>query len=191
MKIVEPIRDREKIEEIKSILIQEKNYRDLLFFVGWINFALRITDLLQLRVKDLFHDWEIREYFDVIEKKTKKKNRIFITDSVKIILKDYIAKYPYVAINPENYLFFTQNWKKPFTRKWAWLILKKLAYRVWIIENIWTHSLRKTWGFQARQNNISMSLIQNKLNHSSMKTTERYLWITAEEVWKACLDLNL
>ena len=34
MKKVEPIRDREKIEEIKSILEKENNYRDLLFFVG-------------------------------------------------------------------------------------------------------------------------------------------------------------
>jgi hypothetical protein len=54
MEFVEPIRDKAKIEEIKKILESERNFRDLLFFVAGINFALRVTDLLNLKVKDLF-----------------------------------------------------------------------------------------------------------------------------------------
>lgn len=191
MEFVEPIRDRAKIEEIKKILESERNFRDLLFFVAWINFALRITDLLNLKVKDIFEKWEIVEFFDLVEKKTKKKNRIHITDSVKKVLKEYILKYPYIVINPENYLFFTKNWKSNFGRRWALEIMYKLTDRVGLRGNFWTHTLRKTWGYQARQNNVSLSIIQNKLNHSSLKTTERYLGITSEEVGKACLDLNL
>lgn len=191
MEFVEPIRDKAKIEEIKKILESERNFRDLLFFVAGINFALRVTDLLNLKVKDLFDKWEIVDFFDLVEKKTKKKNRIYVTDSVKKVLKDYIAKYPYIVINSENYLFFTKNWKANFGRRWALEIMYKLTDRVNLKWNFWTHTLRKTWGYQARQNNVSLSIIQNKLNHSSLKTTERYLGITSEEVGKACLDLNL
>ena len=190
-KRVEPIRDRAKIEEIKTLLKEEGNIRDLLFFVAGINFALRAGDLLELKVRDLFFDGKIREYFDIVDGKTKKKNRIFITEGVEKVLKEYIIKYPYVAINPDNYLFFTKNWKWKFTVKWAGLIIKRLAARVWIIDEISSHSLRKTWAYHARKNDTSLSIIQKKLNHSNPQTTERYLWITTEEVWKVCLDLNL
>jgi site-specific recombinase XerD len=172
-------------------LEDDRNFRDLLFFVAWINFALRVTDLLNLKVKDLFEHGDVVEFFDLVEKKTKKKNRIYITDSVKKVLKEYIAKYPYIIINPENYLFFTKNWKSNFGRRWALEIMNKLTSKVGLRWNFWTHTLRKTWWYHARQNNVSLSIIQNKLNHSNIKTTELYLWITTEEVGKACLDLNL
>lgn len=191
MKFVEPIRDKNKIEEIKILLEKERNFRDLLFFVAWINFALRVTDLLNIKVKDLYENWEVKDFFEIVEKKTNKINRIFIPDNVKKVLKKYTEKYPYIIINPENYLFFTKNWKSNFGRRWALEIMHKLTERVWLKWNFWTHTLRKTWGYQARKNDISIDIIQSKLNHSNLKTTERYLWITAEEVWKACLDLNL
>ncbi|HBB04136.1 TPA: hypothetical protein DCZ39_04565 [Patescibacteria group bacterium] len=35
--------------------------------------------------------------------------------------------------------------------------------------------MRKSWGYQARQQNIDMSLIQHRLNHSSLSVTKRYL----------------
>jgi len=50
MKFVEPIRDRKKIAQIKNLLRGQQRYRDLLFFVIGINTALRISDLLQLRL---------------------------------------------------------------------------------------------------------------------------------------------
>lgn len=50
MNFVEPIRDRKRIAQIKNQLRGEGCYRDLLLFVVGINSALRISDLLQLRV---------------------------------------------------------------------------------------------------------------------------------------------
>ena len=50
MNFVEPIRDRKKIAQIKNLLRGQRRYRDLLLFVVGINTALRISDLLELRV---------------------------------------------------------------------------------------------------------------------------------------------
>ena len=50
MNFVEPIRDRKKIAQIKNQLRGQLRYRDLLLFVVGINTALRISDLLALRV---------------------------------------------------------------------------------------------------------------------------------------------
>jgi integrase len=50
MNFVEPIRERKKISQIKNLLRGQYRYRDLLLFVVGINTALRISDLLDLRI---------------------------------------------------------------------------------------------------------------------------------------------
>lgn len=113
MKFVEPIRDRQKIEDIKRILEEKRDLRNLLLFTAGINFAIRIQDLLKLKVQDVYADGKVKDFFDITEGKTKKKNRIFIPESVKKILEDYLIKYSYVCVNPENYIFFKTRDEKP------------------------------------------------------------------------------
>jgi hypothetical protein len=50
MNFVEPIRDKKKIAQIKNLLRGKGHDSDLLQFVVGINSALRISDLLQLKV---------------------------------------------------------------------------------------------------------------------------------------------
>ena len=45
-----------------------------------------------------------------------------------------------------------------------------------------THTLRKTWGYQARKQGVSIELIQAKLGHLSPAITCRYIGITDEEI---------
>ena len=52
MQLVQPIRDKQKIEEIKSVL-KENGTRDLLLFSMGINIGLRISDLLKLKIADV------------------------------------------------------------------------------------------------------------------------------------------
>jgi integrase len=52
MNVVEPIKDIEKIEEIKDVLL-EKSYRNYMIFLVGINTGLRIGDLLKLKVEDV------------------------------------------------------------------------------------------------------------------------------------------
>jgi integrase len=56
MNFVEPIRDRKKIAQIKNLLRGQRRYRDLLLLVVGINTALRISDLLQLRISYFLDD---------------------------------------------------------------------------------------------------------------------------------------
>jgi integrase len=193
---VEPIREKSDIEKIKKHLKENWELRDLLFFVAGINFALRVQDLLAIKVRDMYYEGKVREYFDIVEGKTKKKNRIYITDGVKKLLKEYISRYPYICINPDNYIFFRQRdenpWKNAIGRRQALNVIHSAIRKCWMNpQGFGTHTLRKTWAYQARKNDVAVILIQNKLNHSSLRVTERYLWIKSEEIGEACLALNL
>jgi len=84
MNTVEPIRDIQKILAIKRILKEQSNPRDYLLFTMGINFALRINDLLSLKVRDLLNKkGEIVDYIHLREQKTKKGKKIKINKAVK------------------------------------------------------------------------------------------------------------
>ena len=67
MKRVQPIREISKINEIKTIL-RSKSERNFIMFCIGIHTGLRISDILQLKVKDLKN----QEYIRIWEKKTHK-----------------------------------------------------------------------------------------------------------------------
>jgi len=196
MRFVEPIRDIKKVAQIKNMLRWEKKIRDLLLFELGINSALRISDLLGIQVKDLFDGkWSVNGFFDIREDKTGKVNRITITPKVQETLKQYQIEYPYVVEKPDLYVFFhskrTPKGSKHIDRKQAWKMIHQWCIDAWLKGNFWGHTLRKTWGYQARQQAIPLEIIQHKLNHSSLAVTQRYLGITADEIADACNKLDL
>ena len=60
MEFVQPIRDLKKIETIKKLLRQQ-NLRDYCLFVVGINSGLRISDLLKLRVSDVYENGKLKD----------------------------------------------------------------------------------------------------------------------------------
>ncbi len=94
MDFVEAIRDKKKITQIKNQLEGAKRFRDLLLFVVGINSALRISDLLQLRVGDFFdEEGTIRQQFSIREEKRDKRNVVVINASMRDALDKYQAAY--------------------------------------------------------------------------------------------------
>jgi integrase len=60
------------------------------------------------------------------------------------------------------------------------------------LENIGTHSLRKTFGYHVYQKTGgNLGLVQKLLNHSSGADTLRYIGIDREEMDNTYLELNL
>ena len=88
MNFVEPIRDRKKIAQIKNQLRGQQRYRDLLMFVVGINTALRISDLLELRVGHFLDDQQrIRHRFWIKEQKRGKRQEVVINNNLSSELK--------------------------------------------------------------------------------------------------------
>lgn len=196
MDFVEPIRDLKKIAQIKNMIKWSWNIRDLLLFELGINSALRISDLLNIKIINLFDEnGNPNEFFEIKEKKTNKINRITITPKVMETLKIYKNIYNNNLENWQNYVFFHfkkyPQWKFVIGRKQARKLIDEWCNNVWLKGNFWCHSLRKTRGYHARMQWIPLEIIQHKLNHSSLAITQRYLWITADEIEQACRKLDL
>jgi len=195
MNFVEPIRDRKKIAQIKNLLRGQGRYRDLLLFVVGINTALRVSDLLKLRVSDFLDDQRrVKSRFWLKEQKRNKRHEVVINNSIRETLKEYLAAYYDIANNPDNFLFFntkTNRYAQPINRGQVWKSVTSICSQVGLKGKYGTHSLRKTWGYHARMQGVDLALIMYKLNHASLVYTKRYLGITDDELHAVVQRLNL
>lgn len=177
MNFVEPIRDRKKFAQIKNLLRGQRRFRDVLLFVVGINTALRISDLLQLRISHFLNEkGRIKKRFWIKEQKRGKRHEIVINNSIREAFEEFLGAYPQIANDPDNYIFFNtkdNNYKVPIKRGQAWKNITTICQEVGLRGNFDTHSLRKTWGFHARMQGFDLALIIHKLNHESIAYTKR------------------
>lgn len=181
--IVEPIRSENQIKQIKGNLYRQKNPRDYLIFVFGINSGLRIGDILSLKLADVKdHKGNLRDYLTIKEQKTGKTRKVFFNKQIKEALNYYIKKTG--IFNLDQYLFTNEKSKenKPITRVRAYQLINKWCKDVGLDCKVGGHTLRKTWGYQARKQGISIERINEKLGHRSVIVTKRYIGITQEEI---------
>lgn len=172
MNEVQPIRDKAKIEAMKTELLK-RGYRDYLLFVVGINTGLRISDILNLRVKDV----RGKSHISLMEQKTGKAKRFMVNEQLRAELDRFIA-----GMGEEEYLFQSRKGNnRPLTRVQAYRILNDAAAKIGL-EEIGTHTLRKTFGYWHYKQYKDVALLQNLFNHSAPSVTKRYIGLTQDEL---------
>ena len=170
MEYVEPIRDREKIEAVKRILKQNGS-RDFLMFIMGINSGLRISDILKLKVGDVFN----LDFIEIVEQKTGKRKRFPITQAYKEDLAEFIFDK-----RPEEWLFESKRKDRPITRVQAYRFIHSACRKAGIMTASGTHTLRKTFGYHFYKEKKDVALLQCVFNHSSPSITLRYIGINQD-----------
>ena len=89
MEYVNPIK---KVADIKAMkqLLRQHSQRDLLFFVFGINTGMRVSDLLTLKVEDVWDGKKIKEFVSLKGGQTDEATDFYINHSVKEELKKYL-----------------------------------------------------------------------------------------------------
>jgi integrase len=145
--------------------------------------GLRISDILSLKWKDLLD----QDILQVTEKKTKKDRRITINTQLKdTIIRIYCGLE---KVNPDGLIFMNRWGTGAISRQFVNTKLKQIAIKYKIGKDpsaIKSHSLRKSFGRRVFENNdnseLSLILLSDILNHSSIKTTKIYLGIREKEI---------
>jgi integrase len=187
MEFVEPIRNLNDIRTIKKILKQHSQ-RDLLFFVLGINTGLKISDLLNLKIKDVFEDEGIKEYLYTTDTHSNEEKAFFINKSVEKELEFYLSINTF---DQNDYLFKSKKNNKPITRQQAYRIINQAAKEAGIPGNIGTHTLRKTFGYHAYHKGIAISILSKIFNHHSSSETLRYIGVDKNDKYLVKVDVNL
>lgn len=189
MSTTEPIRDLNKMREFKDYYVYVKpNVRNYALICLGINSALRISDLLALKWKDVydFHTKIFAQHIIVEEQKTRKKTTIALNKNALAALSILKEKE---AFCPDSYLFPGRNGH--LSRSQAFRIIKEAAKNTHFDCNISCHSLRKSFGYHAWKCGTPPAVLMAIYNHSSYQITKRYLGIAQDDKDSVFLKINL
>lgn len=177
MNTVQPIRDKRKLEEIKEEL-KKNGTRDYMMFLTGINSGMRVSDIIRLNVDDVRNtDGTMKEHITIIEKKTKKIKKFPLCNNLLVEMEKYTRN-----MAQREFLFESRKGEnKPITTTQAYRIIKSAGRKVGI-ENIGTHTMRKTFGYHHYKKFKDIALLQEIFNHSSPSITLRYIGINQEEI---------
>jgi integrase len=180
MNVVQPIRDLETLKDLEDYF-KEKNERDFAMFLLGIYTGLRISDILNLRVRDIRE----RNYFEIREIKTGKQKRIAINHTLQKGLKSYLRDK-----DGHEYIIKSRVGKnRPITRERAYGILREAAEE-FDLESIGTHTLRKTYGYHFYKQTNDVALLQRLFNHATPDITLRYIGINQDTMDKAMMKFS-
>lgn len=143
-----------------------------------LNTGRRICDIREKRVSDIMQpNMRFKEYFVLKEKKTGKETSIRLNDEVRKVLKDYISRN---RLGYHDYLFPGKTEDSAISYQQVWRVFQE-ASRQLNIEDFGSHSLRKTWGYNAYKKIKNIGLLMKAFNHSSAEETLRYIGIDQDE----------
>lgn len=178
MEFVEPFRDKDDIQAMKDYLISdstdnpERRRRNYLLFLTGINSGLRVGDIVTLRVKDV-QGW----YIKVKEQKTKKIKKIKMTKNLKKEMREFVEGKPL-----HHYIFQSRNGtNQHLSTGMAYRVIKDAAEDLGI-DNIGTHSMRKTFGYHYYKKYKDVATLMTMFNHSSPAITLRYIGINQDQL---------
>ncbi len=186
MKKTVPIRTKPEIHSFLKRLREWNPHYYIAAVIG-IQWGLRCSDILALQVGDVVAGEgkriQIIDRIMVEEIKTGHERHILITDDMKDVLYEHIRNLG--PIDMEMPLVLSRNHgderHKPLSRQRLWAVISQAACDAGIKGPIGTHSLRKTWAYQAWKDGARIDVIQKEFGHASVDTTHRYACIPEKE----------
>jgi integrase len=175
------IRSYEDFKAIQGYFLQQNKVRDWMMWTIGVALGLRISDLLNLKVKNILNgDKTFRTHIQIIEQKTSKLNNCLITDAVKDAITKYFDTLNW-QVDMDDYLFASKKTKGKMYEEYGWKIISDAGKSLNLPINIGSHTMRKSFANIAAcvdKSSIDMNSItklQGLLNHSDQRVTMRYL----------------
>lgn len=192
MSTSQPIRDTQDLTALREFYLKdEPNMRNYVLICLGVNSALSISDLLELKWKDVynFKDENFKKHLITYEKKTGKETWIAINENARNGLQEYMKFLK--KISGEDYIFKGKNNGGHLSRSQAFRIIKHAAGELNLENGISCHSMRKTFGYYAWKCGTPPAVLMDIYNHSSYEITKRYLGIKQDDKDSVFLNVNL
>src|SRR5665213_1749898 len=189
-------------EEIKLLAALDRRRDQVLFLFGRYT-GFRITELLSIRVGDVWDRGGVRPEITLSRQRLKggqgmqrrrvRSRTVPLNPRLRAALQTYLGeRFEGAEPAADAFLFASRTGEnRPISRVQAYRILKAAAAATGRPERVATHSLRKTFAQDVfARSGHNLVLTQRALGHSSVMTTARYVAPDEEAISAAILGLG-
>ncbi|MBC8112696.1 MAG: site-specific tyrosine recombinase XerD [Verrucomicrobia bacterium] len=173
-------------------------YRDRTMLEVLYSSGLRVSELVNLQITDVFFDLGFLRIFGKgnkerlvpIGREALKFLKTYQTDirSKKMNKKGQISEISVDAKN-ENFVFLNQR-GKPLSRVWVFLVIKNAAVEAGISKTVSPHTFRHSFATHLIEGGADLRAVQEMLGHESITTTEIYTHLDRDYLRQTMLDFH-
>lgn len=168
----EPIKSKEKIYEIIEGLKKENKERDLILFMLGISTSLKMSDILRLKVRNIY-----KGYIQIKLMNTGIYKKIKLHKEQQEIIEKYIE-----GKRKDKYLFESvKNKNKPITMTQVYRLLKDIEYEYEVGVNLGTESLRKTYGYNLYKT-YGFNVLYKEFGYGNGLNMMKYIGLEEKEI---------
>ncbi len=182
-----------EVQRLIVILLEQQKPRELALLTCGIDSMLRVSDLLRLKVGDLYDSLgNIKTEFSTRQKKTSEGVYTAFTPLALKFLEVWIQQS---KKNHDDHIFtsFRRGYEhKALTESGFRDIVKSWARLLELDASLYsTHSLRRTKPAYLHLENIAIEIIATLLGHEDPKSTMRYLGIDRQKARQIALEYDI
>lgn len=165
---VDKILNMPNVDEIAGL--RDKAILELLYSSG-----LRVSELINLKINDLFFEEEIIRVFG---KGSKERVVPMGSSAINWIKKYLINSRPFLEnkIRSQNFLFLNRRGTK-LSRMFIWQIVDKYSKQAGIQKEVHPHIFRHSFATHLLEGGADLRAVQEMLGHSDISTTQIYTHI--------------
>lgn len=138
--------------------------------------GLRVSEVVNLQLKHIDSD---RMQIFVSCAKGKKDRYVSLSPVLLDILRSYIKKYP---VKPVLYLFESEETRASYPTRTVQRIFQLAKEKAGIQKDVGIHSLRHSFATHLLEKGTDIRYIKELLGHFNIKTTERYLHVSKQQL---------
>ena len=152
--------------------VLNKKHKALLFTA--YSAGLRVSELCNLKITDID---SIRNQIFIQRAKGKKDRYVNLSPLLLDILRNYAKEY-----KPKIYLFESEQTGSAFPTRTVQQIFSNARKKAGIAKNVGIHSLRHSFATHLLDKGTDIRYIKELLGHFDIKTTERYLHVSKQQL---------
>ena len=159
-------------EEVIEIFKGIKNIKHKAILMTIYSAGLRISEVINLRIKDIDSD---RMQIRIEQGKGKVDRYTLLSEKTLLILREYFKEY-----RPSVWLFEGLAKGEQYSTRSIQNIFQASIKKTNINKKVSVHTLRHSFATHLLENGTDLRYIQNLLGHASSKTTEIYTHVTTK-----------
>lgn len=168
--------------QVKRLLDAAEDLREQAIVMTLYSAGLRLSELLNLRVKDID---STKMLIRVHRGKGGKDRNVVLSQTLLEVLRRYFREY-----RPEGLLFYGQTPQQRLADRVVQKMMRRLSSKAGLRQGVTCHTLRHSFATHLLEQGTELPYIQELLGHRSLKSTLLYTRISPRSLSKVTSPLD-